>query len=519
MILPEITSAHLDEVLAVYHEVGAIKYYQEQRRRFTALLPGLSKDAVWLLTFSCWFCLFNFRFKGVDDSKYHAVPVAPTDASDFRQFIEVIRFFNRKKVTPSREGVLIKFLATCDQRSKDFYLSLLNKKFVKAFQLLDMQTQLDLDSISAIEIYGPLEMLTTSFADLTYPVAVTAISSPDLPLHVFSKEPHSRTSFELEGKEFVSTGNLLTADRVYANTPRYTIAGYVDHQGRCTSFYPVDFFASQPDFRAYCKEDIKQAYQQRLESLREFLTNNLLTQIVAGYVGYARNPEELLFEAVKVMAESECSYLCLSDQNTARTGHAYVVEARVATGIIHSIWEESDSARGFYIWFNGELFPCEFYFIGKNNALLNSSTLATGKLLEFIYIKVGEGRTGVGRNVLHQAKPWHSRRVKDTEIRVEKCIMCGGVDAPHESRGMCKVCERNLYRFYEQYGLETWIRPSNILAAKRRKAAWEPQLMNLVKYRFQDCYLEARDNGDWRFSPNVQALEQYISSKEKFKEK
>lgn len=499
-LIPNITPSHLSEVMAFHEELSSIKFHKTKRDRFTQRVATLSGEGLWLLTFCSWFSLFNFRFKQIDESLYYAVPVREENESTFKEFIDVVRFFNRKKVTPSREGILIKFLMTCDQAHKDFYLSILTKQFVKALPLVDVQTVLDLDSIEVQSIYGPIEILTSGFSDLEYPVAVRSLPDPSYPLCVFAKEPHNQLSWQLDQGEFRKVSHLLPADVVYANTPRYTLVGFADSAKQGVRFYPVDFFPTSAAFRSGAGE-----YPARVEALQQFLTSNLLTQTATSPIRVARSEPEVLPAVLEVMAGAESAYICLSDRNTHKTGKAYAVEVRVTTGIIDSFWVEAGSVRGFMLWFNGELFPCTFSFGGLNNALLNSIEHVQGKLLEFLYIKIGGKKVGVGRQLLYSAPTWRVRRLRGSDMMIEKCIMCGTTETPHSVRGICHQCERNLHRFWKQYGPDNWIPISNTLRRNRRKACWEPSLMNAVDYWIKGHRLVAREGGEWMFCPPEKA--------------
>ena len=511
MMLPDIQQSHLREVMDLHQELTEVKYYKEKRRRFSLLVSGLSPEAHWLLTFFCWFCLFNFRFKKFDESRFYSVPVAKDSSSDFKGFINVIRYFNRKSITNHCEAILLKFLVACDQEQQDFWMEVLSKRFVKALPLLDVQSELDLDLISVQDVYGPIELLQTGFEGLTYPVAVTALSTPEVPLQIFCREPHKKRSLELHGSELVAIPSVLKQDHRYVKTPRYTLIGF----GADTSFYPVDYFETWADYSAY-RAGTEVPFHSRIDNLRKFISSNLLVEVSQNYIGFATTKDEIIPEIIKVMENSSDRHLCISDQKTASTGKALTVEARVAKGLIDSYWIEDSEVKGYNLWFNGKLFPCSFSFCGLNNSLLNSIALVKGKLLKFLYIKVGDYRAGVGREILHHEKPWRNGKLKGGIIRVEKCAFCGGTGSRHESRGVCKNCEGILYRYYQWYGPDVWIKQTPDLKRRRGRAVWEPTLLTNVQYRFKGHYLEAAENGDWRFATHPDAIKQYEQQREKY---
>lgn len=498
-----VKAGHIDEVIALHQEITSINYHKEKRKRFSLCVSNLSDEARWLLTFSCWFCLFNFRFKSIDESRYFSIPDRDDPEATFSDFLAVVRFFNRRKVTPSREGVLIRFLTRCTRAEKEFYLLLLSKGFTKGMPLMEIQTALDLGAINIQEIYGAPEVLQTGFSSLTYPVAITSIPSPELPLGVVSREPRSTFSLIGKGGELATSKPLVPVDLQYIKTPRFTVAGYTAPSpatGR-NVFLPVDYFDTLKEFRR-CRNDQKVTpYPERIAKLRRFQESNLLTQISTNYTGLAYREEEVLPEVVKVMENTPYGFVALTDARTVLAGQSHVVEVRVGKGIIDSFWQNAGRVEGFFVWFNGELFPVSFSFCGPNNSLLNSIAPLKGKLFEFLYMKVGSTRIGVGRKVLWDTLPWRQKRLRGSDLHVEKCAMCGGTSR-HATRGICRVCEVNMGYYFTTYGPGAWVAPGPKMTRKRHMGVWEPSLLNAVEYSFKGHRLEAREDGCWRFAPN-----------------
>jgi hypothetical protein len=305
---------------------------------------------------------------------------------------------------------------------------------------------------------------------------------------------------------------LLPVDMQYIGSPRFTIAGYAKPSpttGR-TILHPVDYFDTLKEFRHYLRASNAPPYPERIEKLRRFQQANLLTQITTDYIGLAHREEEVLPEVVKVMEGAAHEYIMLTDGNTLMTGQAHAVEVRSTCGIIDGFWGNPgvvDGENGFRVWFNGELFNVAFSFCGRNNSLLNNISLVRGKLLEFLYIKMGITRIGVGRKVLWDTPAWRPKRLRGSALRIEKCALCGDTKSRHARRGICQVCETNLYRFFAQYGPDFWITPASGMAGKRRRTAWEPSLLNAIKFRLHGHLLEAREDGCWRFTSQPQETE------------
>lgn len=503
-----ITNDHVDEVIELHSQLIKM-HHREKRQRFSQLLATLSDEAKWLMTFCVWFSLFNLRFHAIEEAAYYSIPCSVDNKTTFQDFLEVIRFFNRKKVTPTRERVLIRFISSCDATYKEFYLKVLSKTFRKGLPLTEVQTHLPIESIDLQEVYGPLQLLQTDFSELTYPVAISVITAPDSPFVVFAKEPFGTFSFRQDGGVLLAADNPIPNDALYVHTPRYTLAGFAEKKGQFTA---VDYFDTLKEYREYIKGADK-PWKKRIEKLRGFLAGNLLTETETGYVGFANSEEEIIPEISKVMHDTDKGYVVLVDQDTARTGKAFAVEARKVEGIIDSFWIDDERARGFYVWFNGDLFPVEFPFTGKNNAILRSITPVKNKLLEFLYVKIGVNRLGVGREILWKKNPWREKRFRGKNLYIEKCIFCGTTAQRHKNKGICHSCECHLYYLFRQYGGDVWIPPGRITNEKRRQSGWEYTLLNCADYHFQGHILEARDDGYYRFRADTDVMTEYLSRK------
>lgn len=492
--------SHIEEVMSLRNELVEIRYAKEKRRQFAERSSGLSEESNWLLTFACWFCLLNFRFKAIDDSRYHSVPELEESEATFEGFLEVVRFFNRKTVSRTREVELIKFLKMTGKIDREFYLSLVAKSFTKGLPVMEIQTSLDLGVVNTFEIYKAPEALQTSFAALNYPVAISAVMAPDMNLGVVAKGARA-WSLSWAPDKLVPVKPLLPIDMQYVGTPQFALVGYAAKSPatKQTVFHPVDYFDTLKEMAQAFKGKPSTPFPERIEKLRGFQNNNLLTQITPNYVGLAFQEEDVLGEVVKVMAQSDCEWLTLTDQNTMRTGEAHVVEVRVTHGIIERFWHEEGKAKGFLVWFNGDLFRVSYSFAGRDNALLNSIKPIKGRLLEFLYLKVGGHKVGVGRRVLWDKKPWRRYRLHGKPTRVEKCTLCGGTRSPSHGSGICSICDKTMRYYFRTYGVDNWIKPSGVMQRKRRKSSWEPEMLEAVPYHYKGYRVLAREDGYWGY--------------------
>jgi len=498
----KIELSNIEEVLNFRNSLVELRSPKQKRKQFVEGVLKLPEESEWLLTFACWFCLSNFRFKAIDESRYHSVPEREISEANFGGFLEVVRFFNRKTVTCTRESELIRFLAKTSRSDREFYLSLVSKSFTKGLPVMEIQTSLDLGVVNTFEIYKAPEALQTSFAALNYPVAISAVMADDMRLGVVSREPRSSRSFMCDAGKLIPVKPLLPVDLQYIGTPRFTLTGYA---GRLSSgrivFHPVDYFDNLKEFALTLNGNPTTPFPERVEKLRKFQDNNLLTQITPNYVGLAFREEEVLGEVVKVMEHSDCEYLTLTDQDTARTGESHLVEVRVTVGIVERFWHVGGNAKGFLVWFNGDLFRVAFSFAGRDNALLNNIKPVKGKLLEFLYLKVGGTKIGVGRKILWDKAPWRRYRLHGKHTRVEKCTLCGGTNAPPHGAGICSICDKSMRYYFSHNGVGNWIVAKGVMTKKRRKSSWEPEMLEMVPYHYKGHRIEAREDGCWRFLP------------------
>lgn len=496
------TSTAINQVSLFRNEVASIKFHKHKRERFVSLLNNLSPEATKLLTFCCWHCLFNFRFQSIDESKYYTIPATEGGNPDFQEFLEVLKFYNRRKVTSGREKTLIQFLSLCSKDQQDFYLSLFSKAFIKDLPLVDIQLELDLNEIDAGEIYGTIQRLGTSFANLQFPVLISSISSTDFPMCLYAKSAHGihSLSFQHELGNFLKVDPLLPADTKFIINPKLAVVGFcgAENNGR-NIFHPIDFYGSLQEFGLYRKGKASLDFAERVKELRAFQADNFLTQVTTQYVGFANSEQQVLPELVKAMSGSGFSRAVITDCETARTGKAFTVNVSTTVGIIESFHSSDSIATGFSCWFNGRLFPVAFDFSGKNNALLHSIDPCKGKLLEFLYLKVGLERIAVGTRILWDQKPWRPKRMRVLGIRVEKCALCGSTGHPNARRSVCKSCEANLYATFDKFGPDVWMQPTKIMKEKRRASCWEARLLNTVGYVQEGCLLVAREDGCWMF--------------------
>jgi hypothetical protein len=189
-------------------------------------------------------------------------------------------------------------------------------------------------------------------------------------------------------------------------------------------------------------------------------------------------------------------------------------DARVAHGVIESMWEENGEALGFNVWFNGSLRKVPYAFYGKDNSLLNYPAAANKHMLRFFYLTVGGEHYHIGKEIDWRTPIWRKNKVKGTSMRVEKCVLCGGTDHAHSCRGMCNSCQILCHYHHTKNGAGVWITPSPHMSKKRLVGCWEPELLNKLKCRHKGYLLKANDKGDWGFFEDEESMRHYKHWKE-----
>lgn len=492
-MIPQITNEHIQQVLGFRDTVLSSKHIPTRQKLFAAEVPTLSPEANWLLTFCCWFCLLNFRYTAADASRFHVVPLGKGKTT-FAEFTEVLKHFNRKRLTPSREKEVITFLARCNDQQRTFYMLLLNKQFTRGMPLSTLQLELDMSVISVEDLYGTIQPLQESFANLTYPLAVTALDSPDMALVMAGRRPNgNKRNRQYTEDGWKQTEAFLLEDYNYIEEPTYCLVGYAGYHavGRAI-VNPIDLF---PDCRCLNKINPPPVpeFKQRIENLNQFLENHLLTQVVPRKVGYAEAPEELPKAIITALSGVNHRELVFTDSTTWQTGKSVRISAGRAFGTIQEYWVEHGEAKGFRVWFNGELHNVYYDFSGRNNPLLYSIKPCFYKTLDFYRMVVGEEQLNVGHTIRWFEKPW--RKLYGKEGTTEKCTYCADTKHKYIRRGLCKDCEWAMYSLLDWNGADKWIKPTNEIAERRRDTCWEPEFFNRFQHISEGHLVQMREDG------------------------
>ena len=373
------------------------------------------------------------------------------------------------------------------------------KTLTKGLPLTELQLTLPLDSIESESIYGALPVLTTSFADLAYPVMLQSLpegSVDDLRFAICSKSAWHRVMYVSPEFKRRRVSRHMKRDLQVIPPPRITMPGFLDHEGR---FFAVDAFDSLPGYREWEQGKDGSDYLERakrLDPIRQSLTTHLSS---APYF-MAQTEGELLSGMQTALSDDRGTHLLVSDSNSGTEGEALTVECRTTQGRVEELWVDEGKVLGFKVWCNGELKPCAYLFSGRENSLLNTPRLIENKLVSFYYFDLGGAVYLVGREILWDERGWRTNRVKGVGIHVEKCALCGSQRWPHQNKGFCSGCVWNLPYYFKKYMPGEWIKSSKQMVNHRHAGCWNYSLLNTVRYRYASRYLiEGRENGDWRF--------------------
>lgn len=532
MNVSQVKNETILEILEFVAKVKADKYWPRKKQLFSQLSIRLSEPAQFLFSYCVSFSLFNRRWIAVDLSRYNTVKLSATNKTTFKDFLNLTKSLVGKRVTPTRERLLIDFLQDCDEQFYSFYRLLLERNFHDQLPATEIQTLFELDDICLDDTYADVQAIQGQ-TDLVFPVAITKIKNPRAMLVVQSRIANG-TSWNrtlLEGKLTRVKTELLKEQKSFLKTNQYTIAGYLDSEDReipvqkskriktieSLKFIPVDIFKNYSEYKKYFDGGPCADFKARISKLNRFLHTNFTTQIVDDYIGYAQDELELDIEVRKVLgSDTSPTHLLLTNNDTARVNKIHAVECVRVQTIIDNYWVHEGAVLGFLAWHNGRLNKVSFDFSGKSNVLLNSLTLIKNKVLDSIYVDLGLQKVYNGVELKFNAKSWRVRPLGETGILLEKCAMCGSDDTYHEQGGLCKTCYNNLNYYYESYGQDVDIKPSKIMAKKRRASGWEYSLLNLVNFRYKGTYIECREDGKWKFRSDEKAELEYNFWLEKF---
>lgn len=497
-----IKAEHIIEVLALIDEVSAVKYQAHKKREFLIQVEALSAHGKWLLSFCYWHCLFNPRFKHVDETAYFGTPTENSNSS-FLDFIGVLRHYDRVKVTPRRAAALGKFISGVDTIYREFYLGLIGGTLINDLPQHEAQQMLDIDDIISEEIYS-VTALHSSFGTLTYPIALRSISDESSP--VLGGVTKKSTGVWYHGDK-----PSIARDVKFSSWPQFSLTGF----NVCGKFYPTDCF-TPTSWADYSRGRTHPApYGDRLDLLCNFLTHNLITEMDDQSPELLHSEDDLEYALRCIIPKTGPTRLLLTDSRSSYTGEARTLDVSTAQGVIDKLWVVDGKPTGLEVWFNGEVRNIPYEFEGTEQAILTAHERLIDQPFRFYRILVNTEEILIGQTILWDAKKWRPKRMKKSRIWIEKCALCGCTDQKHASRGVCKSCEINLRYHFEKHGIEKSIRPSAVMRRSRLASCWSPTLLNACDVTHQGYLVLASKEGNFAFVKNDTTMANYLKQKEK----
>lgn len=525
-MLTKINSEHIQKAVEI--AAKAQHYTHFRAYRIPELIIFQDDVTKFLLAFCVKQCESNPRWWITDVSKYYLVNPQEENQVTFLDFLRVLKRYEYKKLRVKNEAYFIKFLKKCDRFHFEFYLSLFGKSFTKGIKLAALYECLDVDSIDLERIYD-LEALTQKFEELTYPLAVTTLDTLDAQFMIHSVTPtsYSDRTFKLTSNPKLTNCKIKTniTEKVFSKRIEFTLCGYRYEERQefeavkdgvhvqkvnkeVTKFVPIDFFDSYADYLEYFRgHAVENVYSARVEKLNEFLVDSPLG---VPYVGFVEGPEDLPDEITKVMLGKEVSHILLSDANSAKTGITKYVRCKVAESILEDYWVSPEGEiKGFLSWFNGKPREVRFNFSGDSQRLLYGFSPLKYKVLKMLVIDIADSRYYYGVEVMWHKKPYMTQPLESSGILVDKCALCGGKRYVADVRGTCRSCCQNMELNMKAHGYNKWIAPGYFKTKKRAESLWEPELANLVKYRYKGRLLKVRDDGWWALVDDDESMAEY----------
>ena len=498
----KIQEVHVREVCLLVSEVSAIKYQMHKKREFASQVDSLSAPGKWLLSFCYWQCLFNPRFKHVDETAYFGVPYEGSGVNNsFLDFIEVLRQYDRIKITPRRGAELGKFLSGTNLVHREFYLGLIGGTFIDGLPQHEAQQALDIDDIISEEIYAVTE-LHSSFGTLAYPIALRPISDEAKP--VLGGVTKKGTGIYYHGDK-----PNVARDVKFSSWPQFCLTGF----NICGKFYPTDCFTPD-EWVDYSKgRNRASSYEDRLDSLCSFLVHNLITEMDEDAPELLHSEDDLVYALNWMIPKTGPKRILLTDSRSSYTGEARTFDVSTANGVIEKLWIVDGAPKGVEVWFNGSIRHIPYVFEGTEQAILTAHDRLVDQPFRFYRLLINNEEILIGQTILWDAKKWRPKRMKKTRLWIEKCALCGTTSQKHASRGVCKSCEINLRYYFDKHGVGTYIKPSTPMRRSRLATCWHPDLLNACLVAHQGYLVRANSDGYFVFEEHHTTMQNYLKQR------
>ncbi len=500
----EITNEHIRELLNILEVAISERDERTTRTPYKGELPELSEEAYWLFNFAMWLNKKQENVKITEEALFFHLPRATKNNAFFSEFIEIIKNYRQRK---NIDKQLVQFLTQLTKRFQTFYINLLTGFYRENITTRVLTKYLDTSLIKAEDIYS--ERVVKHEAE--FPAGVRFIPSGTLEPVFFEKVTNDKSSrffvyHQAEGKLVRESlhHNFMKFDMKTIRVPTFFMFGFIDIENQ--KFYPLDYFCSKDEYKAYSFSNRFNNYRERVQRLNEFLSSTILKGINSDPVVFAEKHIDVL-ESINPEIATTGSRLVLCD-GVQRINSIDMIEVE---GVIGGIVYDNSRPYGFEGWFNCEPLPVIANLTGKNNALITNFDLIKGKHMKFLIMETEGMRIGIFKEVLWDKVPFRMFPLEFDDGRVmfiEKCILCGN-DEKHKDRGMCKTSEIMLHYFWKIYGPDNWF-PIFTHKTKHRmiRTHWKETMVNAVGYIFKGHKLIARAEDDGTYSAMFMADEE-----------
>lgn len=508
-MIPKISNDHIQRVSRCM-ETFRDAYYA--RAASAPLLDALGAEEIWLLSFIDYL-LFSCRlFRKFEGSPYYPVPTAKEQRSSFDDFLGLLRFYRRKRITPKNERRLIVFLTGCTPQYRDFYFGLLTHQAEWIRFMKKMRDYGDPSLIHPEDIFGGGESTTrTPFGELAYPLMVTTVPARGLPTGIIQRDGGRIVTYRFQAGKKVRLKEWMKFDAKFITAHSFLMVGLIDEAN--DRFYPLDYYE---DVRQY-RDQVRKGrgappYRLRLGRLEEFLSHNFLRKVQKVPKEYLSSDADVEGAVRRVLVGSPHTTLFFLDG----AGKSHTLEAIPVKGIIGEIWEEERVARGFTVWHNTYPVRCSYDFSGTHNALLFRPEVLVGRVVTLWLFVFDTFRSGSVKEILFEERPFCSAEIdlpNGISGRIEKCAYCAkdGTQVAHKYRGICVNTNCNWQSLFGRYGPDRWIVPGKTLAERRAATGWDPVMLNNVGFTYKGYRIVCREeDGALMFRSDPQTMKNYL---------
>ena len=493
---PSITNIHIQAVQRVLEACASTP--ARSRLELLPLVTALTKPERWLFTF-LRYVMGSQRWYPVDPSAYYLLPCSATQRVSFDDFVDLLRYYNKKRITPNNELELNRFLMGCTEQLREFYLTVLERPawLSSVFSYEEMRTLTDVGSIDVAELFGNPKFKSVGWGIVAYPLTVTTVPHAELQtvrLDLVEDGANGYTYLQLpestrkKFKKSLNLGWLKDRELVFGSG---VLFGYADMEAG--SYYPIDYFKDSAEYLKFARGKLSLPYPVRIERLERFIHNTYARSIMRNPTVYCKRPSQLEGALGTALAQSKDSVVLVVDAKH----RAMLVPTVEHEGAVDGLWVEEGIVRGVQVWECGRKYNCGFDFRGKANALLMRPDLLHGKHVRFVaYEHLGVTAYAV-KEVLWEKRIFRTKPLNGT--RVERCIYCCRTEIKQELPGVCLYCYENFKCLLNKAGTE-WFSPSESIAKAREACGWTPEWFNSISVYYRGYKLEVDDEGRARFN-------------------